>query len=596
MEQAYDPRDLVGADSTLVTALSRTVRRRPEDLAVRTVDRSLRWTWREVDEVSNRIAAGFEELGIRSGDRVALLIGNSPEFFVVDLALVKLGAVPFSLYASSSPEQHEHALSDSNAVMIVAESTRIASLADVRLPALRVQVDEPERPGWASLAEYISDAGQRTKSLPPTSLPPLCADDPATIIYTSGTTGPPKGVVLSHRNLLTAAVASVVDLQIAEGVTVASWLPSAHVADRIGGYVIPLVRGLEIVTVDDPRTMPGALSAIRPGYLFAPPRLFEKLRSDFETWVLGLTSERATAVRDAFAESLELVQRRRRGEAVDVARTNEILQARNKLFGPWKRRVGLDRMTVGVVAMAPNATALMEFFHALGVPLGEAYGLTESAGSGTASPPDTMRFGTVGRPTQYMNITLADDGEVLMSGPAIMLGYHNNVEATGAAIDPEGWLHTGDLGEFDDAGFLRIIGRKKELIISSAGKNISPAVVEAAILGSSKLICQACCIGDGRPYNVALLTLDLEYARAWARRTGSNASSLSELVGDPALRSALEDAVAAANARLNHPEQIKKFRVVEEEWLPGELLTPTSKLRRREILSRYAEVIEELYT
>ncbi len=577
---------------TVWEAFEGTVRRRPDEVAVRRHDGALSWTWAELDRRVAAYAAAFHHLGLRQGQTAALLMGNRPEFYAIDLAFVRLGVVSVALYFTSSPEQQQHVLDDSGASMLIAEPGLMSTLDGVRLPSHVLQVDGETAPGWAQLSDLLATSPDASVLV---DVPTPAPDDVLALIYTSGTTGPPKGVMLTHVNVLTTAEATLDAQRVPEGSIVVSWLPYAHVGGRSSGYVTAVVQGWEIVTVDNPRVIAEAVAEIRPDFFSGPPRVFEKLRSSFESWLLGLDEaqrDRALAELAASEQRVDLEQDGRPVPAELVARTDA---ARRELFGPWKESEGLDRLRVAVVATAPNPGPLMRFFHAIGIPMGEAYGLSESAAAGTACRPDRIRFGTVGTASRKMELRLADDGEILLRGPSIMKGYLNLPEATAAAIDADGWLATGDLGALDADGYLSVVGRKKEIIVNASGKNISPVTVESAIVSASPFISQACTVGDARPYLVALIVLDREYVAQWAHGEGLEHLSVSELAVEPRVLERITDAVAAANARLSRPEQIKKFHVVADEWLPGRELTPTSKMRRREIGRRYDAAIAGMY-
>ncbi|TYL54963.1 long-chain fatty acid--CoA ligase [Nocardioides sp. BGMRC 2183] len=583
--------ELLELPDTLTEAFDRMVARRGDRTAVRSHDGRISWTWRELAQRVDDLAAAFHALGLRRGDTAALLLRNRPEFYSIDLALVRLGVVPYSLYATSSPEQQAHALTDSGATMIVAEPALMATLGAVSLPRHRIQLEGEVAEGWTALA----DLTEREREIDLSDVAPPKADDLLTLIYTSGTTGPPKGVMISHRNFLATAEATLDAQRIPEGSTVVSWLPSAHVGERLGGYVIAIVQGWEVVTVDDPRQVIAALPDIHPHYFFAPPRIFEKLRASFETWVLAKPDADRAELEQVLADSEALVDLEQSRQPVPDGLAEASKRA-HELLLPWKQMVGLDQLIVAVVATAPNPGPLMRFFHAIGIPMGEAYGLSESGASGTASSRGSIRIGTVGQVSRNMELRIAEDGEILLRGPAVMVGYLNLPEATAQVLDPDGWLHTGDLGSLDEDGYLQVIGRKKEIIISSSGKNIAPVTVESAIISASPFIGQVCCVGDARPYVVALIVLDAEYAAEWGRQHGLAGASLSELAEHSEVRAAVAAGVEAGNARLNRPEQVKRFYIVPGEWLPGRELTPTSKMRRRAIIERYHDEIEELYS
>ena len=579
--------------ATVWDAFEGTVRRRPDQVAVRRHGGTLTWTWAELDQRVAAYAVAFHRLGLRQGGTAALLMGNRPEFYAIDLALVRLGVVSVALYFTSSPEQQQHVLDDSGASMIIAEPGLMSTLDGVRLPSHVLQLDGETEPGWSALADLVG-TGHDVDGL--TGVPAPTPEDVLALIYTSGTTGPSKGVMLTHRNVLTTAEATLDAQRVPEGSTVVSWLPFAHVGGRCSGYVTAVVQGWEIVTVDNPRVITEALAEIRPDFFSGPPRVFEKLRSSFESWLLDLDEGHRDTVLAELALSEQRVDLEQAREAVPPEVVDRTDVARRELFWPWKESVGLDRLRVAVVATAPNPGPLMRFFHAIGIPMGEAYGLSESSAAGTACRPDRIRFGTVGTASRKMEIRLADDGEIFLRGPAIMKGYLNLPEATAAAIDADGWLATGDLGAMDADGYLSVVGRKKEIIVNASGKNISPVTVESAVVSASPFISQVCSVGDARPYLVALVVLDREYVAQWAHGEGLGHLSPSELAVEPRLLERIADAVDRANARLSRPEQIKKFHVVADEWLPGRELTPTSKMRRSEIGKRYHAAIAGMYS
>ncbi|TYL54959.1 long-chain fatty acid--CoA ligase [Nocardioides sp. BGMRC 2183] len=578
---------------TLTEAFERTVAARPSRIAVRSHDGRLSYTWAELAAEVDRWAAGFHGLGLRHGDKVALLMENRPEFYAVDLALVRIGAVPFSLYGTSSPEQIRFALTDSGARGVVVARGFLPAVSGVDLPELRVVLDGREAEGWHDLTSLLSLGAQVDLAAVPKPAP----DDLLTMIYTSGTTGPPKGALIGHRNMMFAADSTLRSVRVPSGTTIVSWLPAAHIGERTGGYCMTVVQGFEAVTVADPRAITDAVRRINPGYFYGPPRVFEKLRSTFDSWLLELDDSERMRVTAGLEASVEQVRREQAGDQVPADVLSLSQEAREVHFKPWRQRVGLDDLRIAVVATAPNPGPLMEFYHAVGIPMGEVYGLTESGAGGTSATADTIRIGTVGRAGAHMELRIADDGEILLRGPTLMLGYHNRPEATAAAIDDDGWLHTGDLGELDAGGYLSVVGRKKEIMISSSGKNISPVAVESAIISASPLVGQMMCVGDARPYNAALIVLDSEYAFDWARQRGIAAADLTDLVSAPELVSAVQEAVDAGNSKLSRPEQIKRFLVLPTEWLPGsDELTPTAKMRRAQISRKYAGLIEGLYS
>ncbi len=421
--------------------------------------------------------------------------------------------------------------------------------------------------------------------------------DVLTLIYTSGTTGPPKGVQLVHRNLL-ATVEGIEDLiEFPRDGRVFSWLPAAHVAERNAHHYLPIVFGLQITCCDDPREVLSYLPEVRPSWFFAVPRIWEKLKAGLETMVAGQPEEGRERLQGALDAAVRKVRMEQAGEAVPPELAEQVAVADAEIFSGLRTMLGLDQVVAINVGAAPTPVEVLEFFHAIGLPLAELWGMSETCGAGSVNPPGKIKLGTVGPPAPGIEIKLDTDGEVLVKSEVVMLGYRNLPEKTAEAFTEDGWLRTGDIGAFDEDGYLSIIDRKKELIISAAGKNMSPANIEATIKSSSPLIGQACCIGDRRPYNTALIVLDADFAPAWAAQQGIEDTSLEALARDERVRAAVQAAVDAGNEKLAKVEQVKKFEIVQGDWLPGgDELTPTMKLKRKPIAAKYERAIEELYS
>jgi long-subunit acyl-CoA synthetase (AMP-forming) len=336
---------------------------------------------------------------------------------------------------------------------------------------------------------------------------------------------------------------------------------------------------------------------VRPTWFFAVPRIWEKLKAGLETMLAAQPEEQRRPMEQALASAIERVRLRQRGEPVPPELEAEVEQADQQMFARLREMLGLDQAEVVSVGAAPTPLEVLEFFHAIGIELGELWGMSETCGAGTCNRPGAVKLGTVGPPTPGSEIKLADDGEVLIRSDFVMLGYRNQPDKTAETIDSEGWLHTGDIGELDEDGYLRIVDRKKELIINAAGKNMSPANIEATIKTSSPLIGQACCIGDGRPYNTALIVLDADYAPQWASQQGLAGKALEELAQEPKVVEAVQQAMDAASEHLARVEQVKKFTIVPGDWAPGgDELTPTMKLKRKPIAEKYKHRIEAMYS
>jgi long-subunit acyl-CoA synthetase (AMP-forming) len=553
-------------------------------------------SWSGLAARVRRIAGGLATLGVGKGDTVALMLNNRPEFIPIDMAAVSLGAVPFSIYQTSSPEQIRYVCSDAGAKVAVIESAFLDAFNEAR----------EGLPGIEAVVVIDGEGGEHTleslESLDPEfdpaeSVAAIGPDDLLTLIYTSGTTGPPKGVQLTHRNLmsLVGGVDGMIELP-ERGGRVISWLPAAHIAERGANYYLPVVRGLSVTICPDPRQIADFMPRVRPTWFFAVPRIWEKLKAGLEAKLEGVPGEEGEKIRGALDAALQKVRLEQAGEAVPEPLAAAVAQADEALFSNLRVALGLDQAVAVSVGAAPTPLEVLEFFHAIGIEIGELWGMSETCGVATFNPPERVKLGTVGPPIPGVEVKLADDGEVMVRGASNMLGYRNMPEKTAETIDPEGWLATGDIGELDADGYLRIVDRKKELIINAAGKNMSPANIESHLKAASPLIGQAVAIGDRRPYNVALIVLDPDFAPVWAKQNGLEGKSIAELATEPALIAAVQAGVDAANEKMARVEQIKKFKLLEADWAPGgDELTPTMKLKRKPIDVKYAEQIDELY-
>jgi len=544
------------------------------------------------------LAGGLAGLGLARGETVALMLSNRPEFHLCDLAAMMLGAAPFSIYTTYTPEQIAYIVGDAGARILICEQQHLPRVLEARerLPELEhvivVDGDAPER--TIALADL---EGSNPAFDVEASIARIQPRDLLTLIYTSGTTGPPKGVQLVHRNLLAAVEGLDELISFPRDGRVISWLPAAHVAERNAHHYLPIVFGLQITCCDDPRQVLSYLPEVRPSWFFAVPRIWEKLKAGLETMIAGQPLEQRERTHAALEASLRKVRLEQRGEQVPDELARTVAEADSEIFAGWRAMLGLDQVEAINVGAAPTPVEVLEFFHAIGLPLAELWGMSETCGAGTVNPAAKIKIGTVGPPAPGVQVKLGDDGEVLVKSEVVTHGYRNLPDKTKEAFTDDGWFRTGDVGTFDKDGYLRIVDRKKELIISAAGKNMSPANIEAAVKSASPLIAQACCIGDRRPYNTALIVLDADFAPAWAAQNGVASSSLEQLARDDRVRTAVQQGVDAANATLARVEQIKKFMIVEGDWLPGgDELTPTMKLKRRPIAEKYAAQIDAMYS
>ncbi|HEX7293604.1 MAG TPA: long-chain fatty acid--CoA ligase, partial [Solirubrobacterales bacterium] len=405
------------------------------------------------------------------------------------------------------------------------------------------------------------------------------------LIYTSGTTGPPKGVQLTHANMVAVWRACDEVQPTKPGGRMISFLPSAHIADRWAGLYAQMIYGSCVYCCPDPRAMVAYSIEVRPTVWGGVPRIWEKLKAAIE---IGIAAQPDQAKRDATEAAIEVGQRRvaayMDGGVPDELQA-EWERADEQVLSGIRAMLGLDEVESFVVGAAPTPPEVLKFFLALGIEIRETWGMSETTAITTLNPPGGVRVGTVGPPIPNTEVKLAEDGEVMVRGPQVMKGYRNMPDKTAEALTDDGWLLTGDIGELDEQGYLRIVDRKKELIINAAGKNMSPANIEAKLKAASPLIAQAVAIGDRRPYNVALITLDPETLAA----RGASGE-------EPEIAAEIEQAVEEANGRLSRVEQIKRFQVLSGEWAPGgEELTPTMKLKRRPIERKYEAEIESLY-
>jgi long-chain acyl-CoA synthetase len=521
---------------------------------------------------------------------------NRPEFHLVDVGALQLGAASFSIYVTSSPEQIAYVVNDAKARVVFTEQAfldRVLAIKD-ETPIEHVVVIDGEAPeGGMTLAELE----ERGRGFDPTeTIAAIEPDDVLTLIYTSGTTGPPKGVQLCHRNLMTATRGIEQLIDFPDGAKVISWLPAAHVAERTAHHYLPIVYGFQVTSCPDPKQVVAYIGEVHPNWFFAVPRIWEKLKAGLEAMVAGYPEEQRAQAQGAIDAAIKKVRLEQAGQPVPEELAAAVARADEAMFSKIRAQLGFDEVKAVNVGAAPTPVEVLEFFHAIGIPVAELWGMSETCGAGTCNPPEKVKLGTVGPPTPGVELKLGEDGEVLVRSDVVMLGYRNLPDKTSEAIDEEGWLHTGDIGEIDEDGYLKIVDRKKELIISAAGKNMSPANIEATVKASSPLIGSAVCIGDAKPYNTALIVLDADFAPVWAQQHGIEDTSLESLARDEQVRAAVQQGIDEANEKLARVEQIKKFHIVEGDWAPGgDELTPTMKLKRKPIAEKYADEIAALY-
>jgi long-chain acyl-CoA synthetase len=554
------------------------------------------WTWNEVGDLTAQAATGLAAAGVSAGDRVLLMMRNRPDFHWLDLAAQFLRATPVSIYNSSSTEEiaylAEHAEA---AVAIVEDSSFLDRLLSAReqLPKLTavyvIDAPDPMPDGVRSVSELFA-AGTADLAELATATD---ADDLATLIYTSGTTGPPKGVMISQHNVAYTVemLRRAISLDRLAGRRVVSYLPMAHIAERMVSHYQAAILGYSVYCCPDAGQLTSYLKEVRPEIMFGVPRVFEKIYLGINA-ALAADPERKQQFDGAVSAALAVKSAERDGTVTDEQRAS-LAFLDEAAFANVRALVGLDALVLAITGAAPLPASVIEWFNAIGVPLSEIYGMSETSGP-MCWAPWANKPGSGGPGVPGCEVRIADDGEVECRGGNVFVGYLKQPEKTAEAI-VNGWLHSGDIGEMDDDGYVRIVDRKKELIITSGGKNISPANLEAA-LKMIPLVGQAAAIGDNRKFVSAILVLDPESAAVWAAANGKSGMSLAELASDPDIIAEVQRRVDRVNEQFAQVEQIKRFTLVGEEWLPdSDVLTPTSKLKRRGVNARYEAEIEAMY-
>lgn len=556
-------------------------------------------SWADYRNAVMQAAAGFIDIGVEIGDRVAIISANRPEWHIADLGILACGAVSVPVYPTSSSSQVAHVLADSQTrVCVVDDAEQLAKilLHLEELPTLeRVVVFDTasgfDRPGLVARFDDVLTSG--TADAVHARIDQLRHDDLATLVYTSGTTGTPKGTCITHGNITWTidAVQSMIHLD--DNDRWLSYLPLSHIAERMTSHFGQIAAGGETWFARNLATVPDDLRACRPTIFMGVPRVWQKLHVSIHEQ-LDATPIRLSRLLDRLADG------RTHGRTVDAWADDRwwdepTLTAIDRTLGRVVRhRLGLDRARLLVSAAAPIHPDLVRWFHGIGLPIAEVYGQTEDCGPATINPPDAIRIGSVGVAIPGLEVAVADDGELLFRGGSVCAGYHRQPDATAELIDDDGWMHSGDLGRIDDDGYVWITGRKKDLIINAAGKNIAPSVIEAR-LSMESLIGQAVVIGDGRKYLTAVLTLDPDAAADWARHHGAF-NDFAELTRDPRLRRAVQTSIDNVNREHAPVEQIKYWQLIAEQLTVerGEL-TPTLKVKRDVVQEKYADLIATMY-
>ena len=572
---------------------------------------ALRWKrdgeWNSLDWKGYRtevaaVALALRGLGFGPGQFGLIMARNVPEHVIADLGIVHAGGAAVSVYNTLAPEQVEYLANHSEATVAFAEDEAyLAKFLEIRksTPKLRhlilIRGEAPEGVlSWDSLVAEGRAAYERDPGAFEAASRAVGPEDTVGLIYTSGTTGPPKGVVYSHNNIVWTLESARRVLQL-HNETLVSYLPLAHVAERFTSQWGSIYNGHEVYLCPDVAELLPYLLEARPTAFVGVPRVWEKLMAGINA---GLGAEPDEAKRQmaqgALAASIQAYRLKRDGQPVP-AELASVVERAQPLFTLLRSKIGLDRCHLAVTSTAPCRPEVHEFWAALGLPLYEVWGMSELTGPATSVPIDDHRAPSVGVPLPGVEARLGEDGELLIRGGNVMVGYYRDPEKTAEAIDSDGWVHSGDIAQLGPDGHYRIVDRKKELIITSSGKNISPANLEA-VAKSSPIIGQAVAIGDGHSFITVLVVLDPQVAPMWAKAHGIASSSMAELAEHPSTINEVRRALTVANTHLARIEQFKRFTILPAEWSPeSEELTPTMKLKRRVIHTKYKDQIEAMY-
>ncbi|WP_457189130.1 AMP-dependent synthetase/ligase [Nocardioides sp. P5_E3] len=560
-------------------------------------------SWTETWDLTRRVAAALIDLGVEPGDPVAIMAANRTAHTLADYGAMTAAAVPMSIYNTLAQDQVSFIAGESRPVVVVLEDhdryqrweralDEVDSIRHLVMLSDADRVDDPRVMTWPDLLARGDDTGpvdERMERITP--------DLPATFLYTSGTTGNPKGVVLTHHNVMYEAVSTLDAGGLHGPQRTISYLPLAHIAERILATYAPPFLGSHVHAIPDPAGLLGALGEVHPTAFFGVPRVWEKIKTGISA-KLAEDPDPANQklVTDAMAAGLAWTQAHEYGNAMTPEVEEAFAKADEAILAFLRLLLGLDQVRWAASAAAPMPLEVAKFMGGLGVRVYDVYGMTETTGAFTSNGPDAFKLGTVGRPNPGVEVRLAEDGEILCRGPVNTPGYYKQESATRNLVDEDGWIRTGDIGTVDEDGFYSVVDRKKELIITSAGKNIAPSNIEN-YLKESPIVGHAMALGDGQSYVVAILTLDGEIAPLVAARMGVEFTDLADLSAKPEIRAMAQAAVDKANERLSRPEQVKAWELLPDEWTAeSEELTPTLKLKRRVVRTKYADVVDKLYT
>jgi long-chain acyl-CoA synthetase len=590
---------------TVVDYLNRNVERYGDQPAIHFKDNG-DWTfltWKQYQRAIHDVAAGLQSLGVGEGEFVAVMAGNRPEHVISDYAAIHAGATGVTIYSTLAANEIQYIADNCKATVAILEDLDFmkrweqirTELPNLRYVVLMSGAENYSTADWVlSWDELVTRGKNRLLEDPESvsrSAASLTPDKVATLIYTSGTTGTPKGVMITHRNVVWTAECLRRGANIGLGPRMVSYLPLAHIAERMATHYFCTYLAGQVWFCPNLANVLEYIQAARPTVFFGVPRVYEKFHARMVANFDDAHGVQGALLRMALASNERRVRAEKDGEKGPA-----LSGALDKIvLSKVRERLGMENVEIAITAAAPINSELIEFFHTIGIPLFELYGMSETTGPATTNLPGANRFGSVGRPLPGVEVKLLEDGELLMKGGVITAGYYKLPEATAESFDSDGWLHSGDLARIDEDGYVWIVGRKKDIIITAAGKNIAPAVMETT-LGNHPLISKAAMIGDRRKFLSAVIALDHEEAPAWAESHGLEYHDLASFSKLPQVRAEIERAVDEMNQKLARVEQIKKWLIAPDEWTPesGEL-TPSLKLKRNVVLERYAHEIEALY-
>jgi long-chain acyl-CoA synthetase len=560
-------------------------------------------SWQEYRDAVHEVAAGLQDLGVGEDEFVAIMAGNRPEHAIADYAAIHAGATAVTIYSTLAAGQIQYIADNCKATVAILENLEFmkrweeirSELPNLRYVVLMSGAENYDTAEWVLSWDELMTRGRKRLASDPDAVKrtaeAITPSTLATLIYTSGTTGTPKGVMISHRNVVWTAECLRRAADIDLGPRMVSYLPLAHIAERLATHYLATYLAGQVWYCPNLAGVLEYIQEARPTVFVGVPRVYEKFHARLSARFEETHGIKKTLLERALAANRKRVLAEQEGKSGPMMAG--ILDS--IVLSKVREQLGMDQVELAITAAAPINPDLILFFQTLGIPLFELYGMSETTGPATTNLPGAFRIGSVGRALPGVEVELAEDDELLMRGGVITDGYYKLPVDTSETFDSEGWLHSGDLARIDDDGYVWIVGRKKEIIITAGGKNIAPAKLET-ILGNHPLISKACMVGDGRKFLTMIVALDHEEAPTWAAANGLEYLDLASFSQLPEVRAEVERAVSEANESVSPVEQVRKWIVVPDEWTPdsGEV-TPSLKLKRKVVLDKYSDEIESLY-